>query len=680
MSENRVDIIIPLGTGSTSNNAELRFALRSIARYVPDLGKIYVATTSPPDWLQGVEIVPIPDTHTNNKDANLFDKVLSVCKNTDISDRFLIWSDDQIALKPVDLDRLNIYNERTRATMEAKTSKWAHRLIHTLNLLRQHGIVVDFNWDSHTPHLYDKNETIQILSSLNYVTPPGFCLDSLLSGMSRKPKGIPQKEVKYTAEKVEDVQKWLEPGTPEKYSWLGFNDTGFDNGIRDWLEREFPTKSHFEKYPEIDVLFPFVDPTDPVWQEGFKHYNDVKNPENHCRYRTFDNVQYVFRGIEQFMPWVRRVHFVVEQSSQIPPWLNCNNPKLRVVFHDEFIPKELLPTYNACLIELFYHRIKGLSEYFIVLNDDVFPLMEMSPECFFDEVGRPRISQKPRTRKSTNLFQKLLNNNETFLKERYGMKFGYQYEHLGYALLKSSMEDVIEGNIEQIINAMKNSPMRTESNYTLHLVDNYIIHTQRAAYPVIRGKRVELKDGDKVKAYPLEQIVCYNDNKGLNNDFDRVKKELLDVLNGILPYRSSFECEGKTMGCGCKKTKLVPMKSLQMNNNTLQPERVEGKRQDTDTPSPNDPIIQRRFWDSLKAYAAATIEWMAAGKPTRTAEEMLECFMVCQSCPYFINIDETQKRGRCSICGCYLGVNPHRFLQGNKIAMKTQHCPDGRWE
>lgn len=98
-----------------------------------------------------------------------------------------------------------------------------------------------------------------------------------------------------------------------------------------------------------------------------------------------------------------------------------------------------------------------------------------------------------------------------------------------------------------------------------------------------------------------------------------------------------------------------------------------------DRPAANDPIIQRRFWDSIKAYAAATIEWLAAGKPTRTKEEMQERFEVCQVCPYFINIEEN-KRGRCAMCGCYLGVNPHRLLQGNKIAMKTQRCPDDRWD
>ena len=98
-----------------------------------------------------------------------------------------------------------------------------------------------------------------------------------------------------------------------------------------------------------------------------------------------------------------------------------------------------------------------------------------------------------------------------------------------------------------------------------------------------------------------------------------------------------------------------------------------------DLPRPDDPVIQRRFWHSVRAYAEACYEWYKAGKPSRSADEMAERFAICAQCPNFIPIDENRKRGRCAVCGCYLGINPHRFLEGNKIAMKTQKCPEGKW-
>lgn len=668
-----VDVLIPLGNGSKFNNSELRFALRSIARNVSDLGRVFVATVYPPDWLQGVEIVPIPDLHLFNKDANLFDKILRVCQLTDISDEFLVWSDDQVALKPVDLTKLNIYNRRNLDYFTKKTDKWSGRMINTLTFLRSQGIELNYNWDSHTPHLYRKEEVIRILESVNYADLPGYCLDTLLCGMMKRPPEISQDDVKYNAEKEEQANQTKLIDVKEHFSWIGYNDTGFRAGVYEWLSREFCGQSRFEKYPEIDVVVTYVDPTDKDWQQTFERVTGVKNSENHCRYRNFENFQYLLRGIEKFMPWVRKLWVVVDNEKQVPEWLNVDNPQLQVVYHRQFIPGHFLPTFNACLIELFFHRIKGLAEHFIYLNDDMFPMSEISPDCFFDEFGMARISHNPRTPKTSNQFQKLLNNNEKLMKKRYGMEHGYTYNHIGYALIRSAMEDVIEDNYSVIEEAMSESPMRTEKNFMLQLVNNYLIYMHYSAEPVIRGRRVELKDGQPVKKYPHEQIVCYNDNKALDKDYERVKKELNAILEELLPERSKFE-----MACGCKnKVKLIPKKQMERENKKDTVSSSEALPDDK--PSPRDPIVQRRFWDSLAAYAAATYEWYKAGKPSRTAEEMLECFMTCQQCPYFEPIDEEKKRGRCGICGCYLGVNPHRFLEGNKIAMKTQSCPDGRW-
>ena len=670
-----IDVLIPYASAASKNGgSELRYALRSIQSFLPNLGRVFVATDNPPDWLKDVEIVPVPDTHTSNKDANLFDKILRVCQTTDISERFLIWSDDQVALQPIDIDKLNIYNVRTRNDFTRKSSKWARRMVHTFDYLREQGIEISNNWDSHTPHLYNKCDVVRILTSCNYINAPGYCLDTLLSGLSRKTPDIKQDDVKYTAESAEQAQTWTQSNNSTGYSWLGYDDRGFENGVNEWLNAKFPTLSRFEKNPEIDVVITYVDPTDPIWQQGFEKTTGIKQPERHCRYRSFDNLQYIFRGIESFMPWVHRVFLIVQQESQLPVWLNCRHSKLRIIYHNQFVPQELLPTFNTNVIELFLHRIKGLSEHFINFNDDMFPMLEMSPDCFFDERGFARISHKPRKQKRTNQFQIMLNNNERLLKEKYQMTHGYHNDHLPYALLKSAMKEVIDNNLDKVMNSLTDSPSRTDKNYTLHLVKNYILHISKAAYPMIRGKRVNLEDGSEVKKYPYEQIVCYNDNPKLNADFERVKKALSKVLNDTLPNKSKFECEDNNMGCGCKKKKFLPMIKQSVSTDD-----ASNSSDADDRPAANDPIIQRRFWDSIKAYAAATIEWLAAGKPTRTKEEMQERFEVCQVCPYFINIEEN-KRGRCAMCGCYLGVNPHRLLQGNKIAMKTQHCPDDRWD
>ena len=55
------------------------------------------------------------------------------------------------------------------------------------------------------------------------------------------------------------------------------------------------------------------------------------------RYRDWDNLQFWFRGVEKFAPWVNKIHFVT--YGHLPKWLNVNNKKLNIVNHKDFMPE-----------------------------------------------------------------------------------------------------------------------------------------------------------------------------------------------------------------------------------------------------------------------------------------------------------------------------------------------------
>jgi hypothetical protein len=99
------------------------------------------------------------------------------------------------------------------------------------------------------------------------------------------------------------------------------------------------------------------------------------------RYRDWGTLPYLFRGIEKFAPWVRRVHFVTQ--GHLPAWLDTRHPKLNIVKHSDFIPPEYLPTFASRPIEFNVHRIKGMAERFILANDDMFLCREVPAERFF---------------------------------------------------------------------------------------------------------------------------------------------------------------------------------------------------------------------------------------------------------------------------------------------------------
>lgn len=142
-----------------------------------------------------------------------------------------------------------------------------------------------------------------------------------------------------------------------------------------------------EKHYDIDIVLTWVDGNDKKWisqrnqylvKEGQKINNSLD-----VRYRDWDNLQYIFRGIEKYMPWAHKVHFVT--WGHLPKWLNVNHPKLHIVKHEDFIPKQYLPTFNSSVIELNVFRIPGLSEHFINFNDDMFVINKTKNTDFFQK-------------------------------------------------------------------------------------------------------------------------------------------------------------------------------------------------------------------------------------------------------------------------------------------------------
>ena len=133
---------------------------------------------------------------------------------------------------------------------------------------------------------------------------------------------------------------------------------------------------------KIDFVIYWVDGNDKEWQKKKAQYDSSKNDDGTVnRYRDWDNLHFLFRGIEKFAPWVNQVYFI--SDNQVPKWMNVKHPKLRVVSHEEYIPNEYLPVFSSHPIELNFHRLPGISEQFVVFNDDFFITNYIKPEDFF---------------------------------------------------------------------------------------------------------------------------------------------------------------------------------------------------------------------------------------------------------------------------------------------------------
>ena len=132
---------------------------------------------------------------------------------------------------------------------------------------------------------------------------------------------------------------------------------------------------------KIDFVVTWVDDHDPAWRALYNQYRPEKPLSDAARFREWNLFRYWFRAVERYAPWVNKVFLIT--NGTFPEWINEECPKLVLVRHEDYIPHEYLPTFNANTIELNLHRIEGLSPYFVYFNDDMYLNNPVSPEHFF---------------------------------------------------------------------------------------------------------------------------------------------------------------------------------------------------------------------------------------------------------------------------------------------------------
>lgn len=332
----------------------------------------------------------------------------------------------------------------------------------------------------------------------------------------------------------------------------------------------------------IDIVLPWVDGTDQVWLQSktkwYERLNPLSELNNNNRYQTWDNLKYWFRSVERNMPWINRVFFVT--CGHLPDFLNEDCPKLKVVRHDEFIPTDYLPTFQANPIELNLHRIQGLSENFIYFNDDVFPLTYIDEEYYFrndkicdEAVETPiiptffgdvsqftwnmkaldtaiinrnfnkRVVQKSNPEKwFCTEYGDLLERNECC---RYWNDFaGFRDPHMPNAFKKSTFEKVWKAEYEILDRTCKDK-FRNFSNVNQWLFrywqlcegDFYPRRTLGKSYTVTVDNCFELTDVIRTRS---QQMICLNE-QCVPEEFDRIKTPINAAFEDIFPEKSIYE-------------------------------------------------------------------------------------------------------------------------------------------
>lgn len=141
---------------------------------------------------------------------------------------------------------------------------------------------------------------------------------------------------------------------------------------------------------EVDLVYTWVNGADEDYLKICQKYSEKPIDLNPERYRdTYQMLRYSLRSVEKYLDWYRNI-YIVTARPQRPNWLVIPHPRIKIVHHDEIIDPEYLPTFNPNCIESYLHKIPGLSEHFIYINDDFLFGRDTKIDDFFQN-GRHTI-------------------------------------------------------------------------------------------------------------------------------------------------------------------------------------------------------------------------------------------------------------------------------------------------
>ncbi|MCT3429122.1 stealth family protein [Limosilactobacillus fermentum] len=322
----------------------------------------------------------------------------------------------------------------------------------------------------------------------------------------------------------------------------------------------------------IDFVVTWVDDGDPAWRKEKNEYQSLDHDDKtETRFRDTGFFKYWFRAVNEYAPWVNHIYLVT--NGQVPTFLNLENDKITLVKHTEIMPSDALPTFNSNAIELSVRNIKGLSEHFVLFNDDMFLVKSVQPTDFFSADGKARDTAGLNEVMPVENFDHLIANNITIINQNFNKaevlkkqwrlffnwkngplniytallyffpRFSRLYDlHVPYSLTKkncSAFFNMAPSLHEKTVH----SRFREITDITIWGVRYYqIVSGEISPRKYNFGKFYTINDKDKVISEitnPKHHVIDINDAD--TDNFEQITSEITKAFGERLPQKSPYE-------------------------------------------------------------------------------------------------------------------------------------------
>jgi hypothetical protein len=319
----------------------------------------------------------------------------------------------------------------------------------------------------------------------------------------------------------------------------------------------FDLAGPFEVTFPVDIVYLWVDGADPAWRA---RRNDRlaslgRKPMDGAavasRFREQDELRYSLRSVERFAPWVRHVYLVTDD--QQPDWLAEDHPGLTIVDHRDILPAEALPTYNSHAISARVHHIDGLSEHFLLMNDDVLLGRPVGPEDFFHANGitkfflsRSPIPSGPIAADDLPHFAARKRVRD-LIEQTYGFRPFQTFKHTPVPMSRSLLTHLEERFAEPYQRTVT-APFRSPEDLVPSWLHHYAGFAEGRALPGdinydyfnLTSRKAFKRLSSLVDRRSVE-CLCINDDEGGDLDLELRTEMLAAFLEVLLPEASSFE-------------------------------------------------------------------------------------------------------------------------------------------
>ncbi|WP_319897427.1 stealth conserved region 3 domain-containing protein [Aeromonas hydrophila] len=272
-----------------------------------------------------------------------------------------------------------------------------------------------------------------------------------------------------------NISYWLEKGdcyesinnhavAKRIYKSSSYKIQPFKKGSIFYINEIFPSLPSPSYSFKIDVVYTWVDHTDEVWRKLYLEYKAKQNNSVDSvklgRFFNRDELKFSLRSLELYAPWVNNIYIVT--NCRPPAWLNTKNQRIKIIKHEDIMPKESLPTFNSHAIEANIHNIPNLSNYFLYLNDDFFFSSHVHREDFFLSNGVSISNLEPYgvvngiISKGNPDYINAAINGQRLLAKKFNITPTQLHQHSPYALRKDILKEICSLYSEETLITTKN--------------------------------------------------------------------------------------------------------------------------------------------------------------------------------------------------------------------------------